>query len=133
MDYRLTEPISAYPNGYHGDPFFGDPSPELDQGWNDRLRCKKASNPRVLMLTVLKTPRYASPRRNSRTTTRAVSFSETDRDISLPQQRTMTCTASGCFIRLSTRSTTSPTIRRRSSSEGTLTPVLILPLETASL
>lgn len=45
MDYRLTEPISAYPNEYHGDPFFGDPSSELDQGWNDRLRCKKASNP----------------------------------------------------------------------------------------
>ena len=41
MNYRLTGPISGYPNRYHGDRLFGDPSPELDQGWNDRLRCKK--------------------------------------------------------------------------------------------
>ncbi|CAD6579897.1 MAG: hypothetical protein ASARMPRED_009288 [Alectoria sarmentosa] len=38
MDYRLTGPISTYPNGYHKDPFFGDPSPGLDQRWIDRLR-----------------------------------------------------------------------------------------------
>lgn len=56
MDYRLAGPISAYPNEYHGDPLFGDPSPELDQGWNDRLRCKKASTTSVLMLKVLKMP-----------------------------------------------------------------------------
>ncbi|CAF9932234.1 MAG: hypothetical protein ALECFALPRED_005245 [Alectoria fallacina] len=38
MDYRLSGPISTYPNGYHEDPFFGDPSPGLDQRWIDRLR-----------------------------------------------------------------------------------------------
>lgn len=133
MDYRLTGPISAYPNEYHGDPFFGDPSPALDQGWNDRLRCKKAFTTSVPMLTVLKTPRYASLQRNSRTTTRAASFWGTGRDISLPQQRITTCTASDSSIRLSTRITTSPMIRRKGSSAEMLTPVLIPPPETASL
>ena len=78
-------------------------------------------------------PQYASPRRSSHTTTRAVSFWGTNRDISLPQQRITTCTASGSSTRLSTRITTSPTNRRRSSSAETLMPVLIPPLETASL
>ena len=133
MDYRLTGPISTYPNGYHKDPFFGDPSPGLDQRWIDRLRRKRVSAFNTLMLTALKMPRYASPQRNSRTTTRAVSFWGTNRDISLPQQRITTCTASGSSTRLFTRITTSPTTRRRSSSAETLTPVLIPPLETASL
>lgn len=133
MDYRLSEPISLYPDEYHGDPFFGDPSPQLDQGWIDRLRCKKASNTSVLALTVLKMPRFAFLQKNSRTTTRAVFFWGTDRDISLPQQRMMTCTASGSSIRLFTQITTSPTTRRKSSLAETLTPVLISPLETTPL
>ena len=99
MDYRLTGPISAYPKEYHGDSFFRGPSPELDQAWNDRLRCKKASATTIiLMLTVLKMPQYASPQRNSSTTTRAVFFWVTGRDISLPQRRITTCTASGSFL-----------------------------------
>ena len=53
MGYRLTGPIAAYPNEYHGDPFFGDPSPELDQRWIDRLRCKKGYTTITLMLTIL--------------------------------------------------------------------------------
>lgn len=134
MDYGLTGPISAYPNKYHGDPFFGDPSLELDQAWIDRLRCTKASTTTsVLMLTALKMPRSASLQRNSRTTTRAVFFWGMGRDISLPQQRITTCTASGSSIRPSTRTTTFPTTQRRSSSAETLTPVLVPPLGTASL
>ncbi|KAM0802734.1 hypothetical protein BDR22DRAFT_842113 [Usnea florida] len=38
MDYRLTGLMSVYPNLYHEDPYFGDPSAELDQNWIDRLR-----------------------------------------------------------------------------------------------
>ena len=41
MDYRLTGPMPIYQNQYHGDPYFGDPSPELDQRWINRLRCEK--------------------------------------------------------------------------------------------
>ena len=53
MDYQLAEPISAYPNAYHGDPYFGDPSPDLDQRWIDRLRCMKVFTTTALMLIVL--------------------------------------------------------------------------------
>ena len=131
MGYRLTGPIAAYPDEYHGDPFFGDPSPELDQRWNDRLRRKKASITLTLMLTILKLPPYASPQRNSPTTIRAVFSWGTDRDILLPQRRTTTCTASGSSTRLSIRTTTSPTTRRRSNPGEPLTPVLAAPVETA--
>ncbi|KAL6716424.1 hypothetical protein ACLMJK_005991 [Lecanora helva] len=40
MEYQVKGPISAYPDEYRGDPFFGDPSLELDQRWNDRMRCE---------------------------------------------------------------------------------------------
>ena len=52
MDYQLTGPISAYPDGYHGDPYFGDPSPGLDQRWIDHLRCKMTPIIIQTMLTV---------------------------------------------------------------------------------
>ena len=124
MDYRRTGPISAYPNEYHGDPFFGDPSPELDQGWIDHLKCKRASSTSVLSLKVSKMPRYAFTQENTRTIIRAVSFLVTDLDTSPSQPRIMTYTASDSSTRMSTRITTSPTTRKRRSLVETLTPVL---------
>ena len=74
MDYRLTGHIIFDPNQYHEDPYFGDPSSELDHRWNDRLRCMKASSTtRAQILMIFKTLRYAFPPRSSRITTRAVS------------------------------------------------------------
>ena len=49
MGYQLSGPISTYPNEYHEDPFFGDPSPELDQRWIDHLKRKIVSTANVLI------------------------------------------------------------------------------------
>ncbi|MCJ1286895.1 T-complex protein 1 subunit beta [Xylographa opegraphella] len=37
LGYHLRPPIPDTTNKLHGDPFFGDPSPELDMRWNIRL------------------------------------------------------------------------------------------------
>ncbi|MCJ1319440.1 hypothetical protein MMC15_004776 [Xylographa vitiligo] len=37
LGYYLRPPIPDTTNKLHGDPFFGDPSPELDMRWNIRL------------------------------------------------------------------------------------------------
>ena len=113
MNYQLTEPISAYPDGYREDPLFGDPSLELDQGWSDRLRCRNGLGGHtvyVLMLIVFKMPTSAYLPRSSPTTIKAASFLGTDQGILLPQQSTMTCTAQGFSIKPSILIIIFPTI-----------------------
>jgi len=39
MGYELRRPIPDTTFKVHRDPYFGDPSPELDQRWTYRLRC----------------------------------------------------------------------------------------------
>lgn len=132
MDYRLTGPISAYPNEYHRHPFFGDPSPELDYGCNDRLRCRKASTTSVLMLTVLKIPRYASLGELSHYSQGGMILGDSSRYVATP-------TAYYYLHRIRfLHKIVYPeyffqTTRRRRTSAETFTPVLIPPLETASL
>lgn len=40
MKYKVSQPLNMLPHKYHDDPFFGDPSPELDKRWLDRLKCE---------------------------------------------------------------------------------------------
>ena len=62
MEYQLSGPIPAYPDEYRGDPFFGDPTPELDQRWIDHLRRKlfPATNEKVLIAPKAATIRLSS-------------------------------------------------------------------------
>ena len=127
MDYQLTGPMVLYPDAYHEDPYFGDPSPELDQRWLDRLRCKrkafKKSELHVCSRVLKKIPTYASLQKSSRATTKAGSSWVTGRDISQPRRPTTPCTASDSSTRPSTRAITSPKTRTRSKPAETLTPV----------
>ena len=53
MEYQLSGPIPAYPDEYRGDPFFGDPTLELDQRWIDHLRRKLSTATSEKMLIAL--------------------------------------------------------------------------------